>query len=153
MRISRYALLLAVLAGGCGRSQSPTAEEDVKAFAQDVARDVSTEGPSAWRKHFADTPAFFMAVNGRMAFPNTAAATTGIQGVSKEITQIELKWGDDLRVDPLTSDLAVVAAPYHEVQMHAAGNTVIDNGFFTAVAEKRDGHWQFRDAHWSSVTP
>jgi hypothetical protein len=149
MRIARYALLLSVLAWGCGH----TAEQDVKTFAQEVARDVSAEGPSAWRKHFADSPAFFMAVNGRMAFPNSAAATTGIEGVSKEITHIELKWGDDLRVDPLTPDLAVIAASYHEVQVHAAGNTVNDNGFFTAVAEKRDGHWQFRDAHWSSATP
>jgi hypothetical protein len=149
MRITRCALLLSVLACACGH----TAEQDVKAFTQDVARDVSTEGPSAWRKHFADSPAFFMAVNGRMAFPDSAAATTGIQGVSKEITHIELKWGDDLRVDPLTPNLAVVAASYHEVQVHAAGNTVNDNGFFTAVAEKRDGHWQFRDAHWSSITP
>ena len=91
-----------------------------------------------------------MAVNGRMAFPNTAAATTGIEGVSKENTHIELKWGDDLRVDPRTPNLAVVAASYHEVQVHAAGNTVNDSGFFTAVAERREGHWQFRDAHWSS---
>jgi hypothetical protein len=150
MRITRYALLLVVLAWGC---QSRSAEEDVKTFAQDVARDVSVEGPSAWRKHFADSPAFFMAVNGRMAFPNSAAATTGIEGVSKEITHIELQWGDDLRVDPLTPNLAVVAASYHEVQVHAAGNTVNDNGFFTAVAEKHDGHWQFRDAHWSSMAP
>jgi len=149
MRISRYALLLAVLAWGCGHSP----EQEVKAFTQEVARGVTTEGPSAWRKYFADSPAFFMAVNGRMAFPNSAAATTGIEGVSKEIKHIELKWGDDLRVDPLTPDLAVVAASYREVQQQAAGNTVNDHGFFTAVAEKRDGHWQFRDAHWSSVTP
>jgi hypothetical protein len=77
----------------------------------------------------ADSPAFFMAVNGRMAFPNTAAATTRIEGVSKEIKHIELKWGDDLRVDPLTPDLAVVPAPYHEVHVHAAGNTVNHTGF------------------------
>jgi len=149
MRITRCALLLAVLAGACGH----TAEQDTKTFVQEVARDVTTEGPSAWRKHFADSPAFFMAVNGRMAFPNSAAATTGIESVSKEITHIELKWGDDLRVDPLTPNLAVVAASYREVQVHAAGNTVNDDGFFTAVAEKHDGHWQFRDAHWSSITP
>jgi hypothetical protein len=126
---------------------------EVKAFAQEVARGVSSEGPSAWRKYFADSPAFFMAVNGRIAFPSGAAAAAGIDGVSKEIKRIELKWGDDLRVDPLTPILAVVAASYHEVQLHAAGNTVNDNGFFTAVAEKHDGRWQFRNAHWSSITP
>lgn len=153
MRITRCALLAAVLAWGCAPRHDGTGEEGAKAFVQNVARDVSSDGPAAWRKHFADSPAFFMAVNGRMAFPNSAAATTGIEGVSKEIQHIELKWGGDLRVDMLTPNLAMVAVSYDEVRVHAAGNTVNDNGFFTAVAEKHDGRWPFRDAHWSSVTP
>ena len=47
MRITRYALLLAVIAWACGHGQSKTADEDVRAFVQNVARDVSTEGPVA----------------------------------------------------------------------------------------------------------
>jgi hypothetical protein len=146
-------ILTAVLTTACASRPSPAVEPSVKAFTQEVARDITAEGPTAWRKYFADTPSFFMAVNGRMAFPSGAAATAGIDGVAKEIKHIELKWGDDLRVDPLTPDLAVVAASYHEVQLHADGKTVNDNGFFTAVAEQHDGHWQFRNVHWSSITP
>ena len=48
-----------------------------------------------------------MAANGRLEFPNSASATAGIQNVARIITHIELQWSDDLRVDPLTPDLAV----------------------------------------------
>jgi len=164
----RSTLLLTtlVLAGGCthdtrsSESQSLTTaratavEEEVRAFTRTVAHDVTQEGPLAWRRHFDASPAFFMAVNGQMAFPNGAAAKEGIQNVALTIKHIELKWGDDLRVDPLTPELAVVASPWREIQVDAAGHRVEEAGFFTGLAEFRDGRWQFRDAHWSApVSP
>ena len=121
----------------------------VRAFMRDVARDVTQDGPAAWRKYFADTPEFFMAVNGKIAFANSAEVTTGLPQVAQAIKQIELKWSDDLRVDPLAPDLAVVGASYHELQVWADGHTVEDSGYFTGVAQYSDGRWQFRDAHWS----
>ena len=129
-------------------------EEGVRAFMQTVAHDVTEEGPLAWGKYFDASPAFFMAVNGQMAFPNGAAAEKGIQNVAVTIKHIELKWGDDLRVDPLTPELAVVATPWHEIQVDAAGHRIEEAGFFTALAEYREGRWHFRDAHWSApVSP
>ena len=107
----------------------------------------------AWRKYFADTPAFFMAVNGKIFFANSAEVTTGLPQVALAIKQIELKWGDDLRVDLLAPDLAVVGASYHELQAWADGHHVDDNGYFTGVAQYRDGRWQFRNAHWSERVP
>jgi|SRR6516162_874028 len=158
-----WALLLITVSAGCnirdtgsGESQSLTparaaaVEAGVRAFTATVARDVTQEGPIAWSRHFDDSPAFFMAVNGQMAFPNGTAAKEGIQSAALSIKHIELRWGDDLRVDPLTSELAVVAAPWREIQMDAAGHTVDVTGFFTGLAEYRGGHWQFRNAHWSS---
>lgn len=121
----------------------------MRAFTRTVAHDITQEGPSAWRRHFADSPAFFMASEGHLVFPNSAAATAGIQDVARSIKQIELQWGDDLRVDPLTPDLAVVAASYHEVQVSADGVRVNETGFFTGIAEHQGGRWQFRNAHWS----
>jgi hypothetical protein len=53
----------------------------------------------AWIKYFDASPAFFMAVNGQMAFPNTAAAQESTRKFAQTIRHIELKWGDDLRVD------------------------------------------------------
>jgi hypothetical protein len=126
---------------------------EVRAFMQSVAQDVTRDGPTAWRREFADTPAFFMAVDGRMAFADSAAVTAGLPAVAAMIKQIELKWGDDLRVDPLTRNLAVVGTSWHEVQVDAAGKRVEESGYFTGVVEYREGRWQFRDAHWSLVAP
>jgi hypothetical protein len=159
-------LLFVVLCVACdshqdlsSRSQSLTparasaVERDVRAYASAVAHDVTQEGPTAWRRHFADSPSFFMASQGHLVFPNSASATTGIQDFARTIEHMELHWGEDLRVDPLTPELAVMAAPWHEVRVDTAGTRVDETGFFTAIAEYRNGHWQFRDAHWSVAGP
>ena len=167
MRTAYWVLLLvAVTAAAFGRQNTASGEarsltparaaaieDGVRAFAQTVAHDVTQDGPTAWRKHFSDSPAFFMAADGRLVFPNSAAATAGIQDFARTIKQISLKWGDDLRVDPLAPDLAVVAATYHEIQVNTAGQRVDETGFFTGIAEYRDGRWQFRNAHWSEPLP
>jgi len=128
-------------------------EDGVRAFMHDVAHDVTADGPAAWRKYFADTPAFFMAVDGKIAFANSAEVTAGLPQVALAIKQIELKWGDDLRVDLLAPDLAVVGASYHELQAWADGHHAEENGYFTGVAQYRNGGWQFRNAHWSEPVP
>lgn len=58
-----------------------------------MARDVTQEGPAAWRKHFADSPSFFMAAEGCLVFPNSQAATLAIQDLTRTIKYIELRWG------------------------------------------------------------
>ena len=144
------AILFAALAlAGCASRDQANVESSVRAFAATVAHDVTQNGPIAWRKHFADTPAFFMAVDGHMAFPNSGAATTAIQDLTRTIKHIELQWGNDLRIDPLSPDLAMLATSWHEVIVNTTGSRVEQAGFFTGVVERRDGHWQFRDAHWS----
>lgn len=161
---STVCLLLALPLAGChsrgiisseAKSLTPArakaVEAEVQAFAWAVAHDVTEEGPLAWRRYFEAGPQFFMAVNGRMAFPNGAAADKGTQNVALKIKKIQLKWDGDLRVDPLTPELAVVAAPWLEIQVDAAGHRTEESGFFTGLAEYRDGRWQFRDAHWSAV--
>ena len=166
--IWRSTLLLAALAlAGCSARTPGSAElqsltpasaaaidESARKFMHTVAHDVTQEGPLAWLKFFDTGPGFFMAVNGQLAFPNAAAAKEGTQNFARTINHIDLTWGNDLRVDPLTPELAVVATPWHEIKTDAAGQTIEDGGFFTGLAEFRDGRWQFRDAHWSSpVTP
>jgi hypothetical protein len=167
LRTSLYALLLVTLASAGGSAQRTTpresqpltaaraggVEDGVRAFMHDVAHDVTADGPAAWRKYFADTPAFFMAVDGKIAFANSAEVTAGLPQVALAIKQIELKWGDDLRVDLLAPDLAVVGASYHELQAWADGHHAEENGYFTGVAQYRNGGWQFRNAHWSEPVP
>ena len=128
MHLLKWTLTLAaVLSAACSSRPAATSESlsltpaqaarvqaDVRAFAQVVAHDVTQDGPEA-------CPSFFMAAEGNMAFPNSEAATTGLQEVARRIKHIELKWGHELRIDPLTPDLAIFATPWHEVQVEAAG--------------------------------
>jgi hypothetical protein len=72
--------------------------------------------------------------------------------VASKYKSIALRWGDDLRMDALTENLCVVAVSYNEVSEFSAeggGGKTNQSGYFTGLAEKRDGGWQFRDAHWS----
>lgn len=125
-------------------------DQAVRTFLQEVAHSVTQDGPLAWIKYFDASPAFFMAVNGQMVFPNPSAAQEGTRKFAQTVRQIELKWGDDLRVDPLTHEYAVLGVSWREVQVDTVGHSVTQTGYFTALAEYRDGHWQFRDAHWSA---
>jgi hypothetical protein len=165
MRTCHRTLLLATLLSAiCGTPQIVSAqscslsperaaavEEGVRAFTRTVAHDITEEGPLAWRKHFADTPAFFMAVDGHLMYASGAAAMAGIPDLTRIIKHIELRWGDDLRIDPLTADLAVVATSWHEIVTDASGKRMDESGYFTSIAQYRDGRWQFRNAHWSSA--
>jgi hypothetical protein len=156
-------LLLAVTLAACvpcgaGASRSHSAtldgassvEQAVRAFMQTVSHSVTQDGPMAWIKYFDPSPAFFMAVNGQMAFPNPAAAQEGTRKFAQAIRHIELNWGDDLRVDPITNEFAVVGVSWNEIQVDIGGHRVTETGYFTGLAEYREGRWQFRDAHWSS---
>lgn len=157
------ALAVILASGGCAsHSADPQAlsaeqragvESSVRGFMQTVAHDVTEQGPTVWKKNFADDPAFFMANDGKLVFPDLQAATQGIEAFAQVVPHVELHWGDDLRVDALTPNLAVVAASWKEVQIDTKGHEVDESGFFTAVAELRNGRWQFRDAHWSSIPP
>src|ERR1700693_1492909 len=75
-------------------TQSPTAgsaatvETGVRDFMRHLAHEVTEDGPAAWHKYFADTPAFFMAVNGKIAFASGTEAMAGLQQVAAAIKQI-----------------------------------------------------------------
>jgi hypothetical protein len=157
-------MLWALVAAGCGSSSgvgtgnaasgapSRSAEEaSVRAFMQAVAQEVSREGPGAWRREFTDGPEFFMAANGQLVFADGAAAARGIEALTHTLPKIELRFGDDVRVEVLTDTLALIGCSYSEVQTNAQGEPHTDRGYFTALAERRDGQWRFRSAHWSSL--
>jgi hypothetical protein len=157
MRTCKWALLLAAaFCAGCNsrRDASLTLERaaavdrEVRAFTAAVAHDVTQEGPSAWRRHFSDGPTFFMAADGQLQFPDSTAATAGIQSLANSIKHIELHWSN-LRVDPLTPELAAMGAAWHEVIEMSDGKRAESGGYFTGIAERKNGRWQFRNAHWS----
>jgi hypothetical protein len=122
---------------------------DVRVFALEVAQDVTLRGPGAWAQHFSRAPEFFMASQGALQFANGAAAGEGIEALTHTLRRVQLHFGDDLRVDPLTADYAVVAASFTEVLTDNADHDTPVSGFFTALAERQGPGWVFRNAHWS----
>lgn len=155
MRFTPSALTLLLLCSACVSRQTRLAKvaKEVQSFTRSVADNVTQQGPSAWQRYFENSPSFFMAADGRIQFQDGAAAQATIPSLARAIKKIELRWGDGLRVDPLTQELAVVAVPWHEVLTFSDGNRQNSSGYFTAVAESRDGRWQFRNAHWSTAPP
>lgn len=127
--------------------------DSVRALALAMVEDVSREGPVAWRRYFAEDSAFFMAAEGWLQFPSSDSASRAIAGLVLQIRSIELRWGGELRVDPLGPGLAMVAAPYFEVWVDAAGRRFEETGYFTGLAEHRAEGWRFRNAHWSLAKP
>lgn len=136
-------------AGRLSPARKATVEKEVREFTAAVSRDITQQGPPAWEKYLADSSAFLMADQGKLVFPNRQAATQGIAEFTRTIKHIELTWGDDLRVDPLTPEFAVVASSWKEVTVDKDGHQATDQGFFTGLAERYNSRWQFRNAHWS----
>jgi hypothetical protein len=142
----------AAVTGPLSAADRTAVEQSVRGFMNGVARDVSKEGPTAWAGKFESGPDFFMASDGVLAFPSGEAAAQGIAALPQIIKHIELQWGD-LRVDALTGNLAMVGAQYQEVRTDPNGHETTEKGYFTGLAEKRDGTWKFRDTHWSVEAP
>jgi hypothetical protein len=151
------ALLLCGCHGAAHSLASPALTEqqrievtgDVRVFALEVAQDVTLRGPGAWAKHFSGAPEFFMASQGTLQFANGAAAAEGIEALTHTLKRIQLRFGDDLRVDPLTTDYAMVAASFTEVLTDSADHDTPVSGYFTGLAERHGEGWVFRNAHWS----
>src|SRR5690348_6435862 len=112
--------------------------DEVAAFARTVAEGVSKDGVAAWQTWFPSAPSFFMAVDGHLEFQDGADAGAKIPGLARSIKSIQLEWRDPMRIDPLTHDFAVFAAPWHESITLADGNRTDTSGYFSAVLEKRD---------------
>ena len=162
MRITGWFLSFIVIVGsvvltGCQpKSESPdpdqlaSVRDDVKAFAATVAHDVTAEGPKAWHKFFAHSPQFYMASNGQLVFPNIDSATVFVDSLTVWVRSIHLEWSD-ISVDPLSRELALFRASYHEVITESSGRQMLENGYCTATVEQADGDWKFRNLHWSTI--
>jgi hypothetical protein len=140
-----------VPAGAMTGNQILIVQKGVLSLAETAAEEVTREGPTAWNKIFEKTPQFFMAADGRITYADGASAQDGNVGLARTVKQITLRWGKDIRVDPLTPEFATMAASYHEVRVDTEGRRVEEDGFFTGTAEYSHSKWQFRNAHWSTV--
>jgi hypothetical protein len=136
-------------AGSLSAADRTAVEQSVRGFMNTVAQEVTQGGPTTWAREFSGESNFFMASEGVLVFPSGAAAAQGIPALTQIIKKIALRWGEDLRVDPLTPDLASVGSTYQEIRTDPQGHELTEKGYFSGVVEQRNGKWQFRNAHWS----
>ncbi len=130
-------------------SQSAEVKADVLKLADATAKGISSKGPIAWLDYFEDSPGFFMASGGSLALPDYHTADTFIKGtLVKVIPKITLKWSD-IRVDPLTSQIAAMGAGFHEDVTDPTGKITPYDGYFTGTVHHTEKGWKFRDEHWS----
>jgi hypothetical protein len=151
-----FAVVTTALATGCGPGDSsaldPGAAAEVQGavrlLADSIAHDVTHDGPNAWLRYFEPAPGFFMASAGSIAFPNFDSAAAFVPRFAAGIRAIELSWSG-VRVDPLTTRLAVMGASFTEVITDTAGGQLHIGGYFTAIARQTPSGWRLRDANWS----
>jgi len=122
--------------------------DSIRIFAATVAHDVTREGSKAWLRFFSRSPQFFMASEGRLVFPTIDSATVFVDSLAVWIRSIQLSWGD-ISVDPLTPQLAVFKASFHELVTDRSGRQTAQDGYCTATVEHTGVGWQFRNLHWS----
>src|ERR1035437_8880150 len=131
--------------------QASDIQDSVRQMAESIAKNVSHEGPTAWLRYFENTPAFFMASEGQLVFPNNDSAKNFINNILvKSISKIELHWSN-IRIDPFTSKLAGIAAIFHEDITDSAGSKLPHDGYFTGIAHQTSQGWKLHNAHWSII--
>jgi hypothetical protein len=117
-----------------------------------IATDVSAKGPGVWLNYLQDTSYFFMADNGQLAFKDYKSATKFVQDtLVKSMPKVNLKWSN-IRIDPLTDNIACVGAEYHEDVTDTAAKVSSLNGYFTATVVQVNDEWKLRNMHWSDIS-
>jgi hypothetical protein len=130
-------------------SEAASVKDSVQLLAANTAKDISTKGPIAWLDYFEDASDFFMASNGDMAFADYKTADLFIKNtLVKQIPHINLKWSN-IRIDPLTPQIAIIGANFHEDITDSLGKVTPFDGYFTAAAHQTAKGWKYRNAHWS----
>ncbi len=132
-------------------TQLAIVKDSVEIMAAQIAKNVSQNGPQEWLKVFDNCPDFFMANNGQLSFSSYDSAANFINHVLvKKISKIELGWSN-IRIEPLASNLASLAAGYKENITYFTGKTTVVSGYFTGIAKQTQQGWKLHNAHWSST--
>lgn len=157
-------MVVVVLAGLTITACAPEPDRPLDATGERAVRDsvsrlmasipvgLASDGPSAWLRFLEPGPSFFMASDGRVAFPGIDSAQVFLKTFSSTVGAMELVW-EGIRIEPLGSGLATVGAAYHESITDTAGVTVSFDGFMTAVARRGPDGWRLQSLHWSSPVP
>ena len=157
------ALVLASGLGACGAlAPVPSGPSDAPAPARRAAlvvevtdfmnalpKRLGRDGPAAWLDHFAEDDRFSMASDGAVAFADRDEAAAMLADFAPTIATMELVW-EQLRVDILSEDVALVVTPYRERLVTTAGEELSFAGCFSGVAVRTPVGWRLLHLHWSS---
>ena len=136
-------------ASSLSTNEAIAVKDSVQLLANNTAKDISTKGPIAWLSYFEDSPDFFMASDGVIAFRDYHSGEVFIKDtLIKQIPRINLKWAN-IRIDPLTPQLATLAADFHEDLTITGDKMVPVEGYFTATAHQTSKGWKYLNVHWS----
>ena len=125
--------------------------DSVQLMVDSIAKAISHDGPIAWIRYFENSPDFYMASEGQLAFTNNDSLANFLKNTyTKSISKIELSW-NHVRIDPFTSKIAAVAAIFHEDITDFAGRKTPSDGYFTGIAHQTSQGWQLQNAHWSII--
>ncbi|MEM9381749.1 MAG: nuclear transport factor 2 family protein [Planctomycetota bacterium] len=111
--------------------------------------DLSERGPEAWPDYFLDDASFFMASEGKMLFPDLAAAQAGCAELDARVERMNLAF-DAVRIQWIDPTHAIVSAAYEETLVETAGAEKEMQGYMTALVATTSEGWRFQHVHWSS---
>ena len=136
-----------------GQSTPPSSSspDSAREFFDSIPEALGENGPMAWLPFFEDSPAFFMATDGAVAFAGYEDAAAFLWAFAPTVSEVEMAW-DDVRVETLGDNAAVVAASYSE-RIVVADSTLWFSGYVTGVAQRDSGAWRLQHLHWSSPRP
>ena len=130
--------------------QSLRVKDSVTWLTTSIAKDLSAKGPASWLNYFENAPGFFMATDGQLAFKDYQSSKEFILNtLAKNISKISLQW-TNLRVEPLTINLASIGSGFHEDLTGTDGKIISVDGYFTATASLENDGWKLRNLHWST---
>jgi hypothetical protein len=123
--------------------------DSVRRMTANLINDLSNHGPVAWLNYFEESPDFFMVSSGQLAFKDYQSGKTFIEDtLVKYFVKINLQL-NQLRIDPLTSNLASIGAGFHEELFDSTGKMALADGYLTALVKQTNQGWKFRNLQWS----
>jgi hypothetical protein len=123
--------------------------DGIRRWTSSLISDLSIHGPVAWLNYFEESPDFFMVANGQLAFKDYQSGKVFVEDtLIKYFVKINLQL-NQLRIDPLTSNLASIGAGFHEELIDSAGKMTLADGYLTGLVKQTNNGWKFRNLQWS----
>ena len=110
--------------------------------------DINDGNTSNIPEYFTDDTAFYWVEDGLLAYENKQAMIESLEAFTANSSDVSMKI-EDLRVTPLTSEVATLYAAYVQEIKFASGFELNLDGAMTIVLGKEGDTWKFLNGHSS----